>query len=99
MDGYSFRSGVGRAAPIGLRHIVRHKGRIVAVDGAGRIKKHGPQVLLDVTDFGGVIPQAVHDELDVTAVQFQEPVSYTHLFCWSAERFSRSERILRSPDA
>ena len=25
----SFRSGVGRVAPIGLRHIVRHKGRIV----------------------------------------------------------------------
>ena len=50
MGGYSFRSGVGRAAPIGLRHVVRHKGRIVAVDGAGRVKKHGPQVLLDVAD-------------------------------------------------
>ena len=72
MDGYSFWSGVGRAAPIRLRHIVRHKGRIVAVDGAGRVKKHGPQVLLDVADFGGVIPQAVYDELDVIAVQFQE---------------------------
>ena len=72
MGGRSFRSGVGRAAPIGLRHVVRHKGRIVAVDGAGRIKKHGPQVLLDVADFGGVIPQAVHDELDVMAAQFQE---------------------------
>ena len=48
-------------------------GRIVAVDGAGRVKKHGPQVLLfDVADFGGVVPQAVHDELDVMAVQFQE---------------------------
>ena len=44
MGGRSFRSVVGRAAPIGLRHIVRHKGRIVAVDGAGRVKKHGPQV-------------------------------------------------------
>ena len=72
MGGRSFRSGVGRAAPIGLRHVVRHKGRIVAVDGAGRIKKHGPQVLLDVADFGGVVPQAVHDELDVMAVQLQE---------------------------
>ena len=68
----SFRSGVGWAAPIGLCHIVRHKGRIVAVDGAGRVKKHGPQVLLDVADFGGVIPQTVHDELNVMAVQFQE---------------------------
>ena len=27
MGGRSFRSGVGRAAPIGLRHVVRHKGR------------------------------------------------------------------------
>ena len=72
MGGRSFRSGVGRAAPIGLRHVVRHKGRIVAVDGAGRIKKHGPQVLLDVADFGSVISQAVHDELDVMAVQLQE---------------------------
>ena len=72
MDGYSFRSGVGRAAPIRLRHIVRHKGRIVAVDGAGGVEQHGPQVLLDVTDFGGVIPQAVYDELDVMAAQFQE---------------------------
>ena len=72
MDGYSFRSGVGRAAPIGLRHIVRHKGRIVAVDGAGGVEQHGPQVLLDVADFGGVVPQAVHDELDVMAVQLQE---------------------------
>ena len=62
MDGYSFRSGVGRAAPIGLRHIVRHKGRIVAVDGAGGVEQHGPQVLLDVADFGGVVPQAVHIE-------------------------------------
>ena len=41
MGGRSFRSGVGRAAPIGLCHIVRHKGRIVAVDGAGCVKKHG----------------------------------------------------------
>ena len=48
---------------------MRHKGRIVAVDGAGRIEQHGPQVLLDVADFGGVIPQTVHDELDVMAVQ------------------------------
>ena len=72
MGGRSFRSGVGRAAPIGLRHIVRHKGRIVAVDGAGGVEQHGPQVLLDVADFGGVIPQAVHDELDVMAVQLQE---------------------------
>ena len=55
MDGYSFRSGVGLAAPIGLRHVVRHKGRIVAVDGAGGVEQHGPQVLLDVADFGGVI--------------------------------------------
>ena len=70
MGGRSFRSGVGWTPPIGLRHIVRHKGRIVAVDGAGRIKKHGPQVLLDVADFGGVIPQAVHDELDVMAFGF-----------------------------
>ena len=69
MGGRSFRSVVGRAAPIRLRHIVRHKGRIVAVDGAGRIKKHGPQVLLDVADFGGVVPQAVHDELDVMAAE------------------------------
>ena len=72
MDGDSFRSGVGRAAPIRLRHIVRHNVRIVAVDGAGCVKEHSPQVLLDVADFGGVIPQAVHDELDVMAVQFQE---------------------------
>ncbi len=56
----------------GLRHIVRHKGRIVAVDGAGRVKKHGPQVLLDVADFGGVISQAVQDELDVMAVQLHK---------------------------
>ena len=55
MGGRSFRSVVGRAAPIRLLHIMRHKGRIVAVDGAGRVKKHGPQVLLDVADFGGVI--------------------------------------------
>ena len=68
----SFRSGVGRVAPIGLRHIVRHKGRIVTVDGAGGVEQHGPQVLLDVTDFGGVILQAVHDKLDVMAVQFQK---------------------------
>lgn len=56
MGGRSFRSGVGRAAPIGLCHVVRHKGRIVAVDGAGRVEQHGPQVLLDVADFGGVVP-------------------------------------------
>ena len=72
MGGRSFRLVVGRAAPIGLCHVVRHKGRIVAVDGAGGVEQHGPQVLLDVTDFGGVIPQAVHDELDVMAAQFQE---------------------------
>ena len=72
MGGRSFRSGVGRAAPIRLRHIARHKGRIVAVDGAGGVEQHGPQVLLDVADFGGVIPQAVHDELNVMAVQLQE---------------------------
>ena len=72
MGGRSFRSVVGRAAPIGLCHVVRHKGRIVAVDGAGGVKQHGPQVLLDVSDFGGVVPQAVHDELNVMAVQLQE---------------------------
>ena len=72
MGGRSFRLGVGQAAPIGLCHIVRHKGRIVAVDGAGCVEKHGPQVLLDVADFGGVVPQAVHDELNVMAVQFQK---------------------------
>ena len=72
MGGRSFRSGVGRAAPIRLRHIVRHKGRIVAVDGAGRIKEHSPQILLDVADFGVVVPQAVHDELNVMAAQLQE---------------------------
>ena len=72
MGGRSFRPVVGRAAPIGLCHVVRHKGRIVAVDGAGGVKQHGPQVLLDVSDFGGVVPQAVHDELNVMAVQLQE---------------------------
>ena len=41
---------------------------------------------LHVADFGGVVVQALHDELDVGAVQLQEPgphhlmaVSYTHL--------------------
>ena len=59
MGGRSFRSGVGWTTPIGLCHIVRHKGRIVAVDGAGGVEQHGPQVLLDVADFGGVIPRCV----------------------------------------
>lgn len=38
----------------------------------GALKSIARQVLLDVADFGGVVPQAVHDELDVMAVQFQE---------------------------
>lgn len=29
-------------APIRLRHIMRHKGRVVVADGAGGIEQHGP---------------------------------------------------------
>ncbi len=30
-----------RLAPIRLRHIVRHKGRVIVTDGAGGIEQHG----------------------------------------------------------
>ena len=38
-----------------------------------RIEQHSQQVLLHVADLGGVVVQALHDKLDVAAVQLQKP--------------------------
>ena len=47
--------------------------RVVVAHGGGRVEQHGQQVLLHVADLGGVVVQALHDKLDVGAVQLQEP--------------------------
>src|SRR5699024_6697692 len=62
-----------RPLPAACVHIVVDLGRVVVVHGGGRVEQHGQQVLLHVADFGGVVVQALHDELDVGAVQLQEP--------------------------
>ena len=62
-----------RPLPAACVHIVVDLGRVVVADGGGRVEQHGQQVLLHVADFGGVVVQALHDELDVGAVQLQEP--------------------------
>ena len=62
----------GHYQPPGV-HIVVDLGRVVIVHGGRRVEQHGQQVLLHVADFGGVVVQALHDELDVGAVQLQEP--------------------------
>ena len=46
-------------------------GRVVVADGGGCVEQHGQQVLLHVADLGGVVVQALHDELDVGAVQLK----------------------------
>ncbi len=40
--------------------------------GGGRVEQHRQKVLLHVPYLGGVLLQAVHDKLDVGAVQLQE---------------------------
>src|SRR5699024_9962827 len=74
----SYRASLGGAAekrplPAACVHIVVDLGRVVVVHGGGGVEQHGQQVLLDVADLGGVVVQTLHDELDVGAVQFQEP--------------------------
>ena len=62
-----------RPLPAACVHIVVDLGRVVVVHGGGRVEQHGQQVLLHVADLGGVVVQALHDELDVGAVQLQKP--------------------------
>ena len=40
--------------------------------GGGRVEQHRQKVLFHVPYLGGVLLQAVHDKLDVGAVQLQE---------------------------
>lgn len=44
----------------------------MVADRGRRIKQHRKQILLHVADFGGIVPQAFHDKLDVGAVQLQK---------------------------
>lgn len=47
--------------------------RIVIVDGRGSVEQHGQQIPLDIANRRGVGFQAVHDVLDVLAVDLKQP--------------------------
>ena len=53
-------------------HIVVDLCGVVVADRGRRIKQHRKQILLHVADFGGIVPQAFHDKLDVGAIQLQK---------------------------
>lgn len=53
-------------------HIVVDKGGVIAVNGVGRVEKYRFQILLDVTDFRGVLFHAVKDKFNVAAVQLHK---------------------------
>ena len=55
---------------------MRNKGGIVAVNSAGGIKQHRPEILPDVADLSGVLPQTVKDKLDMAAVQLHKLAFY-----------------------
>ena len=65
---------VARKAPLqtSRRHIMRDQRCIIAVHRAWRVKERGKQVLPDIPNLRGVLPQAVRDKADVFAVQLQE---------------------------
>ena len=51
--------------PAACVHIVVNLCGVVVADRGRRIKQHRKQILLHVADFGGIVPQAFHDKLDV----------------------------------
>ena len=55
------------------------KGGVIAVNGVGRVEKYRFQILLDVTDFRGVLFHAVKDKFNVAAVQLHKLCF--HKFC------------------
>ena len=57
-------------------HIVLHQGRIVAVDGGRGVIQRRQKVFLDIADIGGVVLHAVHDILNMGAVQLHKPGLY-----------------------
>ena len=58
--------------PAACVHIVVNLCGVVVADRGRRIKQHRKQILLHVADFGGIVPQAFHDKLDVGAIQLQK---------------------------
>ena len=59
-----------------IKAIVRNQGGIVAVNSAEGIKQHRPEILPDVADLSGVLPQTVKDKLDMAAVQLHKLAFY-----------------------
>ena len=62
----------GGCLPAACVHIVVDLCGVVVADRGRRIKQHRKQILLHVADFGGIVPQAFHDKLDVGAIQLQK---------------------------
>src|SRR5699024_10421447 len=50
--------------PAACVHIVVNLCGVVVTDGGGRIEQHRKQILFHVADFGGIVPQALHDKLE-----------------------------------
>jgi len=48
------------------------KGSVVAADSGRGIEKGCFQILLDVADFGGVLPHTIKHKADMLAVQFHK---------------------------
>ena len=50
-----------------------HQRGVVVPDGRGRVEQRCQQILLDVADFRCVLLHAVHDKVDMLAVELQKP--------------------------
>ena len=53
-------------------HIMRHQSGVIAVHRARRVEQCSQQILPDIPNPRCILLQAVHDETDMFAVQFQQ---------------------------
>lgn len=64
------------------------------VDGGGGVEQHGQQIALDVAHGRGIGFQAVHDVLDVHAVDLEQPL--LHQRSWEVVPGNRQGRARRA---
>ena len=60
-----------------MGHVMADQGRVILVDGQGRVIQRREHIGPDVDDPGGVLPHTVHNVADMLLGQLQEPAPDT----------------------